>query len=230
MLEYTVADFLEDVRLRIGDTSRSVPVSSLLSYLRTALRRVARVDGIDKLFEHRDVLDLANINKDGTPAAAWNLSKLGTIIDIPNLRILKATPSRIAPLCPGYMEPREFYNTYPVPEQNTPGDPTVFTIDSVGTSTNRLIFNRPLKSLATVDLWYSVFPERVSDLTATFPVAYDFADIFEEYVIILHNIETTDQNNARALWEDLDVLTAELVEMLNRRKRGLPYRRVRRSV
>lgn len=230
MLEYTVGDFIEDVRTRIGDTSRSVPASSIMGYLRTALRRVARTDGTEKLFEARDVIDLANINKDGTPSASWELSKLGTIIDIPHLRILGTTPSRIKPLCPGYMDVREFYQNYPVPEQNSPGEPTAFTIDSVGTNSNRLIFNKPIKELVTIDIWYSVFPARISSPSDKFPISYDFADLLEEYVIILHNIEATDDNRARALWEDVDVLTAEIVEMLARRKKGLPYRRIRRSL
>lgn len=230
MLDYTVGDFIDDVRTRIGDTSRSVPASAIMGYLRTALRRIARTDGTDKLFEHRESLDLANINKDGTPSASWDLGRLGTIIDIPHLRILKASPSRIRPVSVEYMDVRRFYDNYPVPEQNAPGDPSVFTIDSVGTNTNRLVFNRPPKSLVTVDIWYSVFPERISSPDTPFPIHFDFADVFEEYVIILHNIETTDDNRARALTEDLDILVVELVEMLNRRKKGLPYRRIKRSL
>ncbi len=222
-------DLIDTVRTRIGDTSRSVPASAIMAYMNTALRRLARQDGLEKLFEFRDTFDLSSINKDGTPSAAWDLGKVGVLLDIPIIRILKADTSQICELRPGYKEVRDFYMQCPMPEQNAPGDPDSFTIESVGGDITRLLFNRPPRNLVSIDLWYSAFHPRVTTVDDEILVPYEYCDILEEYIIILHNIETTDDNRARALTEDLDLLTTELVELLARRKKALPYRRMARS-
>lgn len=224
-----VDDFIQTFRERIGDSSRSVPASYIMSYLNTALRRLARTEGVEKLFERRDTFDLAAINKDGTPSAAWDLGKIGKIIDIPRLRILKAAASQICELKPKYMETDNFYDQCPIPEQKTPGDPQYYTMEQIGTKINRLLFNRPPCDLVSLDIWYSAFHPRITSIEDEILIAYEYCDILEEYVIILHKIETTDQSTARALWEDLDVIVADLVEVLAKRKKGLPYRRIRRS-
>lgn len=230
MLEkYTVGDFVKDFRVRIGDTAQSVPSSAVIGYLNTALRRLARIDGMAPLFERRDTFDLSAINKDGTPSVAWDLGKVGVIIDLHRLRILQASDSEVCELKPKFSNPTDFYEKCPMPEQNKPGDPRVYTVERYGGSVTKLLLDRPPKNLVSIDLWYAAFHPRIVSVEDDLQIPYEFMDLFEEMCIILHNIETSDQSNARALWEDVDVLTAEMVEFLAKRSKAEPYRRMQRS-
>src|SRR5690606_20503507 len=92
---YTVSDFASTFRHRIGDTSKSVPMSGIIAFINTALGRLARTDGLDKLYERRDTWELAYLNKDGTPSAVWNLGNIGKIIDIKTLRVLKTVDGKV---------------------------------------------------------------------------------------------------------------------------------------
>lgn len=225
---YLVSDFIQEFRDRIGDTSKSVPASYIISYLNTALRRLPRQDGLERLLDRRDTWELASVNKDGTPSAAWNLGNVGHIIDIRKFRVLKANDGKVCELRPKYTEYDDFFDCAPLPEQQPCGDPSRYTIEQLG-AINRLLFNRPPKELLVVDMLYSAFHPRITAPTDELRIAYAYADAFMEYVIILHKIETTDQSTARALYEDLDVITADLKELLAKKKVATGYRRVARS-
>lgn len=224
----SVEDFIQEFRDRIGDTSKSVPTSYIISYLTTALRRLARTQGMDKLFEYRDVYELAAINGDGTPSAAWDLGNIGTIINIQNFKVLKADAGGICKLFPKYKEYDAFFDEHPLPEANTPGKPDYYSYEQLGGIT-RLLFNRPPDKLVAVDMKYSAFHPRITKITDDILMAFDYCDILIDYCIILHKIETTDQSTARALYEDLDLLVTETVEQLARRHGTLNYRCVPRS-
>lgn len=227
-MEYTVKDFVQDFRDRLGDSSKSVPVKYVISYLNTALRRLARQEGLERLFEFKKTFELASINADGTPSAAWDLGKMGLLLDIPNLRVLRVDSEGVCVLTPRYMEYDDFFDRVLMPEQQEPGPPTFFTIEQIG-PLNRLLFNRPPLDMTALDIRYSAFHPRVKSESENMQFNYNYADILVEYVLILHKIETTDQATARALWEDLDVLTADARELLAKRMTGLPPRRVTRS-
>lgn len=225
---YLVSDFIQEFRDRIGDTSKSVPPSYIISYLNTALRRLLRQDGLERLRDRHDTWELATINSDGTPAASWDLGKLGTIIDIRKIRFLKAADGKVCEVFPIYKDIDDFFDCAPLPEQQACGDPNWYTIEQLG-SINRLAFNRPSKELLVADMLYSAFHPRLTSPADEIQIAWAYADSLMEYVIILHKIETTDQSTARALWEDLDVIAADLKELLAKRKVATGYRRVARS-
>lgn len=227
-MDYLVSEFVQEFRDRIGDSSKAVPSAYILSYLRTALRRLARQEGMEKLFENKKTFELASINKDGTPSASWDLGKVGTLLDIPNIKMLKVGSNGVCTLEPRYQEYDDFFQHTSFPEQQPPGDPSYFTIEQIG-PLNRLIFNRPPLEMIGLDLKFSAFHPRITSEKDVLQINYNYADILTEYVIILHKIETTDQATARALWEDLDVLTADAIELLAKRKTGLPPRRMKRS-
>lgn len=225
---YLVSDFIKEFRDRIGDTSSSVVTSQIISYLNTALRRLPRQDGLERLLDRHDTFELASINKDGTTSASWDLGNIGTIIDIRKIRFLKADDGQICQISPSYKDVDDFFDVAPLPEQQRCGNPEYYTIEQLG-SINRLAFNRPPKDLIVVDMIYSAFHPRLTAPTEEIRIAWAYADAFMEYVIILHKIETTDQSTARALWEDLDVITADLKELLAKRKVATGYRRIPRS-
>lgn len=223
-----VRDFITEMRSRLGDTSASIPAMWIVSYLNTMLRRTARAEGLERLFERRDTFELATVNKDGTASAAWDLGNIGKIIDIRKMRVLKVNEGGVVELRPVFVEYDEFFDYSVLPEQQTPGDPNVFTIEQIGPS-NRLLFDRPPQNLVAIDMLYSAFHERILTPDGKIYLDYNYLDYILDGVIILHKIETTDMSTARALYEDLDALLVDMKEQLARRKTALGYRRVKRS-
>lgn len=224
----TVKDFAQEVRERLNDTSGSMTNSQIVSYLNTVLRRVARNDGVDKLYEHHDTFELASVNQDGTPSASWDLGKIGTIIDITRLRILKTSHSGVVKIAPSYVDERYFYDYVTMPEQNEAGDPRIFTVNQIGTN-NKLVFDRPPKDAMAIDIMYTAFHPRITGIDDIIQINWNYLDLFVDMVLIVHKVETTDQSTARALWEDVDLMIVELKELLAKQKKALPFRRIRRS-
>lgn len=225
---YLVSDFIQEFRDRIGDTSKSVPPSYIISYLNTALRRLLRQDGMERLMDRHDTFELSSINKDGTPSASWDLGNIGTILDIRNFRVLMASDGKICLARPRFRELADFYDEVVLPEQAVPGNPSLYTLEQLGALT-RLVFDRPPSKLVAVDMVYSAFHPRITAPTDEIRIAWAYMDIITEIVIILHKIETTDQSTARALWEDVDTFTADLKELLAKRKTASGHRRIARS-
>lgn len=225
---YLMSDFAQEFRNRIGDTGRSVPVSQIMTYLSNMLNRLARMDGMERLYDRHDVWELASINHDGTPSAAWNLGNIGTIIDIRKMRLLKVSDGKVCRVPASYVEYEDFLDSVTLPEQNAPGDPNIWTIEQLG-AINRLVLDRPPFDLMVADMVYSAFHPRITTQDDEIRIAYAYMDILLEMVIVLHKIESTDNATARALWEDIDVYTADLKELLAKRKVAAGYRRVARS-
>lgn len=225
---YLISDFIQEFRDRIGDTSRSVPASYLITYLNTALRQVMRQDGLERLLDRHDTWELSSINKDGTPSASWDLGNVGAIIDIRNIRFLKADDGKICEIHPVFKEVDEFFNYVVLPEQQPCGDPSIYTIEQLG-RISRLAFDRPPLGLIVVDIRYSAFHPRIVSPEDELLIAWEYADVFLEHIINLHKEETTDMSTARAKWEDIDVLTADLKQSLAKRKTATGPRRVKRS-
>lgn len=226
--QYLVSEFAQAVRTRVGDTSRSISIDSIITYMNTALRRLVRQEGLERIGERTDTWELAYLNKDGTPSASWDLGKVGKITNIETLRVLKTVDGKVCDLKPKFVEYDEFNAKFAMPEQNKPGDPDYYTYEQIGSIT-RLVFNRPPRELLILDMKYSATFPRLTNQNDPVLLAWEYCDILEEYVIILSKIESTDNSTARALYEDLDVLTSELVELLARNKNASGYRRIARS-
>ena len=231
----TVDEFIKEFRRRIGDSTCEVPVASIISWINTALRRLARARGLDKLFTYHDTFELARLNEDGTPAASWKLKgledsgfQLGMIIDIKSLLVLDTTGCCMEGYHPCYMPLDWFRKEHPFPEKECPGIPCSFTINQMGGITT-FIFDRPLSRPISLDMIYSAFPPRVSKLTDYIRVPYAYADILMEAVVILLNQEAQDYSFARANYEDWDYMVAEAREMLAKQPIGFPPRVMRGS-
>ena len=234
-MEYdTVEDFIKEFRRRIGDNTCQVPVTSIISWINTALRRLARSKGLDKLFTYHDTFELAKLNADGSPTASWKLKgledgdvQLGMIIDIKSILVLdNANCMNSIHLC--YMPLDWFRKEHPFPENETPGTPCSFTINQMGGVT-QFIFDKPISRPLTLDMIYSAFPPRVENLTDYLRIPYAYSDILMEAVMILFNQESQDYAFARANYEDWDFMVAEAREMLARQPSGFPPRCIRGS-
>lgn len=231
----TVEDFIVEFRRRIGDTTCQVPVNSIISWINTALRRLARSKGLDKLFTYHDTFELAKLNEDGTPAASWRLKgledggdDLGMIIDITSVIVLDHTGCCMADVRPCYMPFEWFRKEHPFPEKECAGNPCSFTIHQIGGIT-QFIFDRPISHPLTLDIVYTAFPPRIKTIKDFVRVPYAYSDILMEAVLILFNQEAQDYSFARANYEEWDFMVAEAREMLAKQPSGFPPRTLRGS-
>ena len=235
MSECTVKEFINDARVRVGDTSCEISDREWIGYLNTALRRLAKEEDLWKLFEKRKTYGLAGVNTDGTNAASWSLDgnaldcgKSGGVIEITSLRILKQGSGCMVQITPCYTEYNDFFACNPIPEDNEPGDPCQYTVEEVGGST-KFLFDRPPKDPISIDITYSTFHPKITKTTDIIEIPYGYLDILEEYVIILYKMEADKFDQSRALYEDLDKVIDDARQLLLRSKRFKGYRRVRRS-
>lgn len=235
-MEYeTVEDFITEFRRRVGDSTCQIPAKSIISWINTALRRLARSRGLDKLFTYHDTFELARLDADGTPAASWLLkgledsgTKLGMIIDIKSMLVLDGTGCCMADYHPCYMPLTWFRKEHPFPERECPGIPCSFTINQIGGAT-QILFDRPISKPLQLDLIYTAFPPRVATISDLVRVPYAYADILMEAVLLLYNQEASDYSFARANYEDWDFMVAEAREMLAKQPTGFPPRQIRGS-
>ena len=189
----TVAEFIDEFRERIGDTTCDTPVKNIIGWMNTALRRLARSKGLDKLFIYHDTFELARLNADGTPAASWKLKgletdnvQLGMIIDMESITFLASSNCCMEGYHPCYMDPGWFRKEHPFPEKECPGAPCAFTIETIKGIT-QITFDRPLSRPFTLDLVYSAFPPRIKSTSELLRVPYAYADILMEGTILLMN-------------------------------------------
>lgn len=227
----TVEEFIAEFRNRIGDSTCQTPVKNIISWINTAMRRLARSKGLDKLFTYHDTFELARLDEDGTPAASWALkgdTPLGMIIDIKSLLVLDHTGCCMENVTPCYMPLEWFRREHPFPEREAAGNPCSFTINQMGGVT-QITFDRPIAHPLILDMIYSAFPPRVEALDDYVRIPWAYNDILMEAVIILFNQEAQDYAFARANYEDWDYFVAEAREMLAKQPSGMPLRRVRGS-
>lgn len=233
----TVAEFADEFRKAVGDSTCEIPMKSIISWTNTALRRLAREKGLDVLFRYQDTFELANMNKDGSKSTSWFLRgfktddsadspRIGTIIDVESMLVLEADDCRIhhKELC--YLPFQWFRREYPFPEDND--CLTAFTLTEFGGDT-KLIFNAPTEGHIAIDLVYTAFHPRITSSEELVRVPYAYADILLECVKILMNEESADMATARSLYEDIDYLVAQARERLHQQKAGLPLRQLRGS-
>lgn len=237
-MEYqTAEEFIKDFRHRVGDATCQIPVNDIIYWINTAMRRLARSKGLDKLFMYHDTFELARLDKDGTPAAAWLLrgleadkggAKLGMIIDIKSMRLIDTSDCCMEAYHPCYMRLDWFNREHPFPEKECPGIPCRFTLNQIGGAT-QIIFDRPIDHPMSLDLFYSAFPPRIEKLTDLVRIPFAYSDILMEGVVILFNQEAQDYSFARANYEDWDFFVAEAREQLAHQHSGLPVRQLRGS-
>lgn len=234
----TMKEFIDEFRLHTGDTTCSIDADAIISWTNTALRRLARSRGCDKLFRFQDTFTLAPMNADGSAAASWFLRgvttdgksespRIGTIINIESIKFLTNDKcNQLKDLC--YMPVRDFDREYPMPELESRGCPTTYTLNQFGGDT-KLIFNAPISGSYKVSMTYTAFHPRITKETELLRIPYAYADVLMECVKILQNQESADFATSRALYEDWDYLIAELRETLARQYDGAGLRQIKAS-
>lgn len=224
----TVADFIEEFRDNIGDTTREIPASHIIATLNVSLRRLAREKGLDKLFRFQDAFELASMNIDGSSAASWNVNLDGMVIDIESLLVLDSSNCSMCPEDMCYLAYPSFRKAHPFPESAQPGTPSVFTLNQIAGKT-KIIFDRPISRPHSIDMLYTAFHPRIKREEDIIRIPYGYLDIITEATKIFYFMESADFASARALYEDYDKLVSEARELLAQQHGSLPYRRIRGS-
>lgn len=233
-----VEEFIDEVRDRWGDTDCDADDRVIITYLNSALRKLAMEPGMDKLFVFKDTFELASINKDGSKAATWTLDGtredsedtkcVGSIIDVKNFQLADGQSCALPNITPCYQDPTDFNICNINPEANTPGNPGNFTIMNYG-GIHKLIFDRPIDGVKNLDIVYSAFHPRLRNEQDLIRVHWAYLDPIIDHVVIMLHKEGADLNSARAEYEDYDVLVDLLRELLSRNPSAAPFRRLRRS-
>lgn len=223
-----VSDFIEEFRLSIGDSTCSISERSIIAWINTALRRLARSKGLDRLFRYQDTIELSPINADGSKAASWYLdTDMGTIINAESLNILSTDDCAPSMACLCYKPFNRFRQDHPFPEAND-CPPEFYTLVQFGGKT-KIIFDAPISGHYVVDIVYTAFHPRISSPDNEIRLSYGYADILIEGVKILQQEESADYATARALYEDWDFLVAEARELLSRQSDSFGPRYLRSS-
>lgn len=234
----TMKEFIDEFRAHMGDTTCSIEARSIIAWTNTALRRLARSRGCDKLFRFQDTFQLAPMNTDGSAAASWFLRgvttdgtttapRIGTVINIESIKFLSADGcNTLHDIC--HLSPRDFDREYPMPELESAGIPCAYTVNQFGGDT-KLIFNCPISGHFTVSMTYTAFHPRITSEKDLLRIPYSYVDILMECVKILQAQEAADYATARALYEDWDFLISELRESLAMQYSGAGLRQVKAS-
>lgn len=233
MAYITAGEFIKDLRETLEDQTGDIPTTSILADLRLALMRMAREDRLEDLFLYHDTLELGRLKEDGSPAASWTISglraddgtaeKIGEIITVKSLLILKTEDCKVRPAEPCYLPYKYFRKEHPFPECETPGDPCFFTIYQFQ-GTMKIIFDRPINRPYAIDMLYAAFHPRITKTTDTIRIPVDYEDLLIELVKTLYYEGTSDMSTSRAVEDKIDYLVSQIGEMLHKNPEALPLR------
>lgn len=231
----TFQQYVDFFRAEVGDTDCDISADSIAKWLNRALMEVCQAKGLDKLFKYHETYELASINNDGTNAAAFYLDggpdysvEIGTILDVYNVQLIDTQACTPCPWNLCYMEPEDFYALYPFPEARIGCAPCHFTIDYINNK-YKIIFSAPIPPKMTLDIIYSATHPLITgdDPNQLIRVPKGFMNLYDTIVQIYYYEKASDFATARALREDSDLDLVNARELLAKRKRGLPARRMR---
>lgn len=202
----------DDVREQISDEGHLYTDSFLRSALNSAIHIIAMEQDCERLFKVKYQAELATINKDGTPAARWTLDTEGEVVGKERLNFV-AQDECYEDITPCYKTPSEFFSCYKMPENNTPGIPCAYTIETIGNQ-NTIIFDRPLDRLVAIDAVFYIIPRYLTKDDKIAPFSSSFAEPFAELMKIVINKEQTDFASANARYQDYDKLVTDIANKL----------------
>lgn len=238
----------------VGDTECYIESSLIIEWINLSLGELGKWDGLEKLFERHDTINLAGINSDGTPAAGWTLDmsdkpteetttvkgvvtgtkctvpEMPTIIDIRSLRMMRLNTDgcTVTPVDLCYKEYSDFFVCNPMPEQNCAGCPRAYTIEQVGTDL-KILFDRPPAGVVAIDMIYSAYPPELNSESDEIRIPNGYIDLVLKLTEINFNIASSDNSAAIALYESADKLINDAVQRLARRKSYQGFRTMKRG-
>lgn len=231
----TIQEYIDIFRAEVGDTDCSISNEFIVMAVNRALMEVIQTKGLDKLSKYHDTYELASINNDGTNATSFYLDggpdgspEIGTILDIYNVSLIDTQSCEPCPYHLCYMEPEDFHSLIAFPEANVGCTPCKFTIEYINNK-YKITFDAPIPPKMTLDIIYSSIPPKITgdDPNQLIRIPRGFMNLYDTLVQIYYYEKASDFASARALREDSDMELANARELLARRKRILPPRRMR---
>ena len=203
-------DIIDDVRIQISDDAHLYTDTFIISAINSALKLIALEEDARRIFKYKLQTELATLNKDGTPAARWDLNIPGKYSGKDYLNFVKQDECYDC-LKPCYKSPKEFFKCCAFPENELPGDPCNYTLEHIGDVTT-LIFDRPPADLVAIDATIYLIPRRVRRTDVSIPLADAYSEALTELVKVIINKEQTSFDQARMRYEDYDKLITDIVQ------------------
>jgi len=184
-LEYLI----EDIREQISDDAELYTDEFIVSAINSALKLMAKEEDLRRLFRFKLQTELASVNKDGTPAARWDLKLPGAYTGKDYFNIIREDECYECTK-PCYKSPKDF------------GSITTLT------------FDRPPSGIYAVNASVYLIPQRVTLEDETIPLGEEFTEPLKELVKIVINKEQTSFDQARMRYEDYDKVITDLAQLI----------------
>lgn len=207
-LEYLI----EDIREQISDDAELYTDEFIVSAINSALKLMAKEEDLRRLFRFKLQTELASVNKDGTPAARWDLKLPGAYTGKDYFNIIREDECYECTK-PCYKSPKDFFRCCTFPENACPGDPCSYTLEHFG-SIATLTFDRPPSGIYAVNASVYLIPQRITLEDETIPLGEEFTEPLKELVKIIINKEQTSFDQARMRYEDYDKVITDLAQLI----------------
>lgn len=207
-LEYLI----EDIREQISDDAELYTDEFIVSAINSALKLMAKEEDLRRLFRFKLQTELASVNKDGTPAARWDLKLPGAYTGKDYFNIIREDECYECTK-PCYKSPKDFFRCCTFPENVCPGDPCSYTLEHFGSITT-LTFDRPPSGIYAVNASVYLIPQRITLEDETIPLGEEFTEPLKELVKIIINKEQTSFDQARMRYEDYDKVITDLAQLI----------------
>lgn len=205
-------DIIDDVRIQISDDAQLYTDTFIISAINSALKIIGLEEDARRIFRYKLQTELATINKDGTPAARWDLNIPGKYTGKDYFNFVKQDECYdCMKMC--YKKPKDFFNCCAFPENEAIGHPCSYTLEHIGDSTT-LIFDRPPADLVAIDAMIYLIPRRVRANDITLPIADAYSELLTELVKVIINKEQTSFDQARMRYEDYDKQITDVVQQI----------------
>lgn len=205
-------DIIDDVRLQISDDAHLYTDTFIISAINSAIKLISLEEDARRIFRYKLQTELATLNKDGTPAARWDLQIPGKYTGKDYFNLVKQDDCYTC-LKPCYKPTKEFFRCCSFPENEQPGDPCSYTLEHIGGITT-LILDRPPADLVAIDATIYLIPERVRKGDDTVPIADAYSEALTELVKAIINKEQTSFDQSRMRYEDYDKHITDIVQQI----------------
>lgn len=207
-----LADVIEDIREQISDDAELYTNTFIISAINSAIKLMAKEEDLRRLFRFKLQTELATLNKDGTPAARWDLQLPGAYTGKDYFNIVQEDECYDC-IKPCYKSPKDFFRCCSFPENECPGTPCSYTLEHFGSVTT-LTFDRPPSGIYAVNASVYLIPQRITAEDLTIPIGEEYTEPLKELVKIIINKEQTSFDHARMRYEDYDKVITDLVQLI----------------
>lgn len=175
-MKYTVREFANLFRTRIGDTTGDIPDEFVISILNSSFNELPLVPKLDRLFSAHETFQL-----DAKDHYRWNLNGgFRSIMNIPMLQFWSSTGGDPCKLKLCHKNCVDFYEKHGVIGIKQPGTPCEYTLERTGDDTF-LVLDRPSDIPIIVDYIAFGVPKPVKSMDDE--ISVDISSIAENLIL-----------------------------------------------